>query len=909
VSIAAKWSDCVKPAAVLAALAPLVTVALLLGALSGCNDDAGEPSPGAGGPGPAAVADSQADEAPAPDQDAAEPAPAVPQDSDSLPPWADEPSVLIVDGLLNGGFELVADGTTDPPKYGAYWSGAFSTTPGDATSWVSEDRPFRGGRFLRLSHATTGVRQKIVADPRWAGPLSVSLAVRTYRGGELRLTLEDGRGKSVMVRIHSLDGQVIVVDEDDVPVEPILVRPGEDDWSQVVLPLGSMLAVAHTSPPVPRLVLHLEVGGGPRALIDVDEVHAAVAWPAVDEADLTAFSRELVRWSLDTWYLPRHAGGLGLVDPDSGYITRLGYHVETGAPGAKPKFVSFHTIHNLLMMWLEESRRRGWDEEVARWTPELRTITTTLLDHNFDEQTGLPRNVSAADLTPSDEAVTIGNYVEFLLDARELVDDEALAARCLAQARKIADTLVRLQAEHDIPEERAPPPPVWNAATGRLSGDTSNWFGHIADRLTPQGEIETDKRFRTSWAILTGRSSWYEMLRSPRAILRVNALDPRPGDVAAFARAVDLYHRDWDASRYDLENDTDDHYGYLCEDLLAPLRKGGPMLPEALALVIEATDHRLAPDADHASDTLWIQAVRLGTACAGDSPRAFEGPLQLYELSKLPLYRHALLELARNDLQGRQLSNAQFTESFFKDWEMVCICFRGNYQGDCRETPPEGGWHGDVGDTFGGPPTSGIDAQTAAYRVATPAERGPILGALGIIRQATESTLRREHGYVYGLDEEVARRYELPDKYVIGLQPVSAAGLGYVMAWMRLLPHLEESDAPDAPRVELVDNQLMGLGLKVSGRPGHIVALPAQVNPIPAPIAGNDPRMLALDVGANEGGLRSAYRLTIGPNAENYVPLDRLGLAEPEGLVQPLLLDPTDHGVLAIGAALALDTP
>jgi len=879
----------VKPAAVHATLA----AALLLGALAGCNDEVGEPSPGAGGPDPTA----------------AEPAGSAPQDSNSLPPWDLEPSVLIVDGLLNAGFELIADGTTNPPKHGAYWSGAFSTTPGDATSWVSEDRPFRGERMLRLSHSTTSVHQKIVADPRWAGPLSVSLAVRTYRGGELRLTLEDGRGLGVTVRIASSGGSVVVLDEDDVPVEPILVRPDEDDWAQVTLPLGSMLAVAHTSAPVPRLVLRLEAGGPPGALVDVDEVHAAMAWPAVDEAELTEFSRELVRWSLDTWYLPRDAGGLGLVDPDTGYVARLSYHVETGAPGARPKMVSYHTIHNLLMMWLDEARRRGWDEEVARWTPELRTITTSLLDHNFDERTGLPRNVSAKDLSPSDDAVTVGNYVEFLLDARELVDDEALAARCLAQARKIADTLVALQAEHDIPPDRAPPPPMWNADAGRLSGDTSNWFGRIPDRLTPQGEIETDKRFRTSWAILTGRTSWYEMLRSPRAILRVNGLDPRPGDVAAFARAVDLYHRDWDASRYDLENDTDDHYGYLCEDLLAPFRKDGQMLPEALALVIEATDHRLAPDAADAGDTLWVQAVRLGTACAGDSPRAFEGPLQLAELSGLPLYRDALLELARNDLQGRQLSNGQFTESFFKDWEMVCICFRGNYQGDCRETPPEGGWHGDVGDTFGGPPSSGIDAQTAAYRVATESERGPILGALGIIRQATESTLRRQHGYVFGLDEEVARRYELPDKYVHALQPVSAAGLGYVMAWMRLLPHLEEHDALAPPRVELVENQLVGPGLKVSGEVGQIVALPAQVNPIPAPISATDPRMLALDLGAREGGLLSAYRVTIGPNAENFVPLDRLGLERPEGLVQPLLLDATGNRVLAIGAAVALDAP
>jgi len=870
----------VKSAAVHAAL----VCALLSAALPGCNDEPGQPSPGAGGPGPAPAA-TEGNDAP----------------------------TLIVDGLLNGGFELVADGTTDPPKYGAYWSNAFAREAGDPTSWVGDDRPFRGQRHLRLSHVTTGVHQKIVADPRWTGPLSVSLAVRTYRDGELRLTLEDGRGLSVTVRIRSQFGEVVVLDEQDVPVEPVRVRLAEDDWAQVVLPLGAMLAAAHNSPPVPRLVLRLEVGGPPGALVDVDEVHAAIPWPAIDAAELTQFSRELVRWSLDTWFLPPGAGGLGLVDPDSGYVTRLSYHVETGAPGARPRSVSYHTIHNLLLLWLDESRRRGWDEELRRWTPELRRITTSLLDHNFDERTGLPRNVSAADLSPIDDAVTVGNYVEFLLDARELVDDQALAARCLAQARKIADTLVALQAEHDIPPEIAPPAPMWNADDGRLSGDTSNWFGHIPDRLTPRGEVETDKRFRTSWAILTGRSFWYELMRSPRAILAVHAIDPRQGDLAAVARAIDRYHRDWDASRYDLENDTDDHYGYLCEDLLAPLRKGGVLLPQALALVQAATDHRLSREAAGAGDTLWIQALRLGTACAGDSPRAFRGPLELYQLTGLPLYRDALLELARNDLQGRQLTNAQFTESFFKDWEMVCICFRGNYQGDCREPPPEGGWHGDVGDTFGGPPTSGIDAQTAAYRVATPAERAPILGALGIIRHVTETTLRRQHGYVFGLDAEVARQYELPDKYVHALQPVTAAGLGYVMAWMRLLPHLEQEDAPEAPRVEFVHNQLLGPGLKVSGAPGQLVALPAQATPIPARVSATDPRMLALDVGSVEGGLLSAYRVTIGPNAENFVPLDRLrlpaGASPTSGLVQPLLLDPADDSVLAIGAAVALDAP
>jgi hypothetical protein len=867
VSNAAEWSDRVKSAA--------VHTALLAMLLAGCNDPAEQPSLGAGGP--------------------------------VLPEPA---TTLLMDGLLNGGFELVADATTDPPKYGAYWSGAFSTTAGDPVSWVVNDRAFRGEWLLRLSYATTGVQQKIVTDPRWTAALTVSLAVRTYRDGELILSLEDGRGLAATLRVNSVSGVVTVRDERGLPVEPIATLAADEDWSQVVLPLGRLFTEQHGSPPQPRLLLHLDPGGPPGALVDVDEVHAAVSWPALGAAELTLFTRELVRWTLDSWYLPRAAGGLGLVDPESGYVTRVAYHVETGAPGPAARYVSYHTIHDLLMLWLAESRRRGWDQEVARWTPELRRITTTLLTHNFDPRTGLPQNVSLETRKASKDAVTVGNYVEFLLNARELVDDEALASRCLAQARKIADTLVTLQAEHDIPPERAPPPPVWNAKTGQLSGDTSNWFGHIADRLTPQGAIETNKRFRTSWAILTGRSFWYELMRSPRAILRVHSQDPREGDLASVARAIDLYQRDWDASRYDLENDTDDHYGYLCEDLLAPLRTGGMLLPQALALVQAATDHRLSPNAKSSSDTLWVQAVRLGTACAGDSPRAFAGPLELYGMSGRNVYREALLELARNDLQGRQLTNGQFTESFFKDWTMVCICFRGTEQGDCRDKPADY-WHGDVGDTFGGPPGSAIDAQTAAYRVATAAERQPVLAGLGIIRHITETTLRRQHGYLYGLDEAVARQYELPEKYVHSLQPVSAAGLAYVMAWMRLLPHLSTEALPPAPRVELVEDPTLGPGLIVHGAAGQLIALPAQVMPIPAPISASDPRLLALDLSARTDGVLGTRRVTIGPDAETFVPLDQLGIgSDPDrGVVQPLLLDPDDHSVLAIGAALTLGAP
>jgi hypothetical protein len=360
----------------------------------------------------------------------------------------------------------------------------------------------------------------------------------------------------------------------------------------------------------------------------------------------------------------------------------------------------------------------------------------------------------------------------------------------------VADALLALQRSHDRPPEEVEN--TWRLEDGVvLVGDFPNWFGHIPPKLTPSGDIDTPRRFNTAWAIVTQRKFWYHVFKSPAAIMRVHAVRPGPDDLAGIRRVGSLYERTWDAHRYQLENDTDDHYGYLCEDLLVLLEHGEGRVPKALELVQAATDYRLAPEAT-AGDTLWVQGVRLGTACAGDSPRAFKGLADLYALPQeinaatagLPMYREALLELAANDFKGRQLTNAQFTESFFEDWEMVCICYRGNLQGDCRNPPPKG-WHGDVGDTFGGPPTTGIDAQVQAYRVAGEDIRPQILARLGTILHVTESTLRREYGYLYGLDAEIARQYELPEKYTHGVSKRTAAGLGYVMAWARLLPHLD----------------------------------------------------------------------------------------------------------------------
>ncbi|HZL99261.1 MAG TPA: hypothetical protein VFD43_03325, partial [Planctomycetota bacterium] len=818
-----------------------------------------------------------------------------------------------VNGLLNSGFEWIADSTTDPPKYGAYWFGAFEPVEGSPVCSITEDGAYRGRWCLRLMHVLGEVRQKIATDPRGTEELVLSLAIRTRRDGELLLTLEDGPGRRSALRVAAPESgslaDVRVTDTQGRPVAPLEVQDGGNGWWRIAIGLGARFRDEHGTAPIPRLYLRLAPFGPGGTLVDVDEVVARVRWPAVSPGELRGTIEAQVRETLQTWFLSEAEGGRGLIDPQTGYVAFAGCDVETGERLAPERSLGFHTIHKLLAKWLREARRLGRQDEVARWQPWLARVTRSLLANNFDPKTNLPRTVAAGTLAPENEkAITIHAYVGALLDARELLDDEELQQACLARARAVADRLLALQREHDLPDDRAPPLPVWNDKLGRFEGNVSNWHGFLPDRLTPEGGIETDRLYYTSWAILTGRTFWYELLRSPAAIARVHAAAPRPGDLETVEAIAARFHRDWDASRYDLENDTDDHYGYLAEDGLEIVELAGAAVPTVLTLVQRATDHRLERGAAAIDDTLWIQAVRLGTACAGDSPRAFGGPLGLYRLppeinpatAGLPLYREALLELAANDFKGRQLTNGQFTESFFKDWEMVCICYKGKLQGDCREHPPEY-WDGDVGDTFGGPAYSAIDAQTDAWRVAGPAERPLVLARLAILRDVTDATMRRRWGYLFGLDPAIARQYALLEKYVIGLSTRSAAGVGYAMAWLRLLPDLPDEPLPAAPRAELAEG---GDELLVTAPPGSLVALPVQEQAFAAPVSDRDPRMLALDLALLPGGLDGAPRVTVGAEGEARVPLDRL--SGRSGLLQPLRLDPASGALLAIGEPLRL---
>ncbi|HEX5012342.1 MAG TPA: hypothetical protein VFY71_18280 [Planctomycetota bacterium] len=826
-------------------------------------------------------------------------APAKAARSAPAPAESDE-GTLLLDGLLNSGFELLADGNAKPPSYGAYWMGACAGTKTDPEAVVAAGDAFRGERFLHLP-AGSEVLQKIVAAPGHTSHLRVSLAMRGV-AAQLGLVLEDGSGQSAGVRLVN-DGTILrpiaraegalLTSEDVTALAPrqaqgSAARAAGDaaEWRRASFDLGALLASRLHKAPQPRLVLRLSAIGPLGASMDVDEVIAEVRWPQPTEAELTEYASGLVRETLSRWFETPEHGGLGLVDALSGYVTHGRYDLETGARGPDETVGGLHAIHSLLVDWLREARRRGWQADVQRWTPVLQRCVRTLLQHGFDPDTGLPRLVSLPDETPLDDtAVALAPWVEFLLDAREQVVDEALAAQGLAQARRIADTLLALQQQHDLSPAEAPAG-TWDEARGRIVGNDGNWFGCIPDRLTPKGTIETDGRFDTSGAILTGHTSGHGLLRSARAIARVHALAPHPEDVPGLNRALAAYRRDWDVSRYEPARDDGRHYGHLVGDALDIALHAGAETPDALALVRSATDVRLARDAARIDDTRWIQAVRQGVACPADSSRAFLGLLQLDGLkpelsspmSSPSLYHDALLELARNDLQGRQLANTRFTGSGFRLWD--------SDQDDGREH--EAGWW-DAGEDGGaGPPTSAIDAQQAALRGARAGERLPLLAALALIRDVTDAGLRRPYGWLDGV-HETAREDQLPDD--------SGAGLAYVAAWMRLLPCLSTDPEEPLPALEIVDG---GAALRLSGPPGATIVLAQAEELFATRPSEGDSRLLPID---DVGGTAGTWPPRVPLDAAGTAKVGRRGPPGAQGWVAPLVRGPAGEVVQA-GAAV-----
>jgi len=366
----------------------------------------------------------------------------------AAPPAAEEPTAsrvptppdpsesagetLEMEGLLNGGFEWICDDTTDPPKYGAYWKGAFVYRPGDPTDLIEEsDDAAEGRRFLRLAAGHEPVLQKIVADPRWTDRARVELSFRSHGGAGLDVTLEDGPGRRTVIALPAPEG------------------PG---WQTHELSLGKRFAAEHGAQPTPRLNLLLSCrapdvapGAGPWPSVDVDAVSVSITMPNTSAGVLADEIMSQARRVLRRWYEPESAGGLGLIDLDTGYNLVRAFDVVTGDDRVPATSVGIHSIHMTLLIWLELAHAQGWQDDIATWTPHLQRFVETLVEHHFNPDTGLPRLVDLSTREPLDDAVvTVGAYVEFMVRALALLDDDELALAATERVRAAADCLVRL---------------------------------------------------------------------------------------------------------------------------------------------------------------------------------------------------------------------------------------------------------------------------------------------------------------------------------------------------------------------------------------------------------------------------------------------------------------------------------
>lgn len=155
------------------------------------------------------------------------------------------PGTLACEGTLNESFSMLADSTTTPAKYGAYWRGAFAPLEGVADDLVelngsgASGAPIKGAR-LRLVPDGPAVLQKIVADERWSDLLVVQVAWDAPPGGELVVTLRDGPGRTSVQRVVATEA---------TPTQLSLFD------------LGASFRKEHGVAPSPRLELELAAQG------------------------------------------------------------------------------------------------------------------------------------------------------------------------------------------------------------------------------------------------------------------------------------------------------------------------------------------------------------------------------------------------------------------------------------------------------------------------------------------------------------------------------------------------------------------------------------------------------------------------------------------------------------------------
>ncbi len=675
-----------------------------------------------------------------------------PQASRAVDPASGPKDAIAVDLLLDSGFEMVADSTTDPKKYGAYWEGAFAPKECDPRCRVIELDD--GNHVLRLRAGEPRVDQLLTLLGPYSNRFTVELRVRP-RTNDAKLVVtfesEGGRDLAYLLGASERVGGSLVAE-----------RIGEDPSGFVSyrLRIGRDFEdLAGEAPPSWGRIALSCIGGE----VDVDDVVGAHFLPRVSHAELRTMLLDDVRDVLSIHLDPASGGaggnGLGIVDPETGYQVVSGYDVESGEKLGREYVLGIRGIHEAMLRYARIPRAAGDDDALLpRVRETLRRFALSLMKNNVYAPTGLfclydvgkKAPVLSAELSPT-------HFITTVLSIADLFpDDKSLHNYAHFYAGKMADAMVKLRREHDLPK---------NVPYGRGAG--GNWFGRMPEKVSPQGVLAPPKRstYDQSWAIAFDRS-WYHDFDTSVGLMRVWRDDPKPEYLDAIRIACAKFDRGFDATRYDLENDTDDHYGRNTETALEAYRYSDGAAKELLDFTQRATDLRLDRSVPY-GETVWLQGIRLGSFTTGDQPRAFPGPVGLHNLpvelnpltSRFEPYSKTLREFAKADLRRRLLDDGYYTEASSWQWHMIAACFIGNYIGPCSEGRA---WEGDMGDLFAGPPANAFRALLRTIEIDRPGRDAEWIAWYAALHGEVLAKYRAKYGYRFGMNRETGIRYGIP---------------------------------------------------------------------------------------------------------------------------------------------------
>lgn len=709
----------------------------------------------------------------------------------------DRAARFAVNVVLNGDFELAADTSVTPAKYGAYWKNAFEYAKGTSTSQVSELAP--GQHALRLEPGRDLVRQALTLYGPHANQFELRLRLKRPTPDVLaHLLVRSG----VNFDLHYVLGDV--VEMPDVSTKPIRVAPTSpadgDGFATYRIAIARDLEHFHKVRPGPWLELQFGAERGTALLDDVVGVH----WlPRVSPRELRAMLLDEVRALLWMYFgskdgTPRP--GLEFVDPVTGYQVVSRYDCNTGKPTQLEGAVGIAGIHEIALRYChvaDEAEDAVALRELLR--TRLRAHLESLLRHNVYPDTQLYTFVDPKTFAPKLElAVAPSHYIHHTLDVAALFPDDAdLAGRVRARVLAMADALVKIRADHDLPH---------TVQFGREAG--GNWFGRMPEKFHPDGRLDQPRTYNQAWAISQNRS-WYYDFQTAHGLMRAWSVEPKEEYLQTALGAIARFDRTFDAQRFDLENDTDDHYGFNVESLLKAYDASGRKIAAFLETAQTFTDFRLPRDAAWDAN-LWIEGVRLGSFCAGDQPRAYRGPVGLYLLdaksnpvtSGFVPYLFAVRELARGDMKHRLLDDGFTQDASGFMWTMISACYKSDFIGPCSMNLK---WEGDMGDLFAGPASNGFRALARGLEIGGGGGQLEFAAWYAVVFDHTMAVFRKPFGYRYGMSVETGKRYGIPERYLEGFSDDNPYGIGCVLVHADLV----ESGALDVepPRLTRLDAQ------------------------------------------------------------------------------------------------------